>query len=304
MEELLKKLAEHLGFAAPFGYAALAFSLFSWADKELSVEAKDLLARTMRFKDYKNEQIASALVEVFDRIYTGRAVDQVVHQSDLSRSDAEVIWDKRLANWLGNLLGWRAFFRSSLFTTIILAIYVFELYRYGLYRPTDLGQESSVLLISWVFNVFTDYLSLFAIRPALTQSGKKPVAGLFWGFAWGCWIVFLGQLARAQFVEASLQGWETNKFRSDFLPDSDAFLFSDYLVWPAFAVLAWLPLFALGIVIVRLLTPLSSMVGTVQWFLKEGKEHPLKAIGYVAAVVVFLATVAGRVVLSAWKVAL
>ena len=54
-----------------------------------------------------------------------------------------------------------------------------------------------------------------------------------------------------------------------------------------------------GILIVRLLTPLSWIVGRTQWFLKEGKEHPLKAIGYVAAVVVFLGTVAGRAVFSA-----
>jgi hypothetical protein len=41
------------------------------------------------------------------------------------------------------------------------------------------------------------------------------------------------------------------------------------------------------------------VVGRTQWFLKEGKEHPLKAIGYVAAVVVFLGTVAGRAVFIA-----
>jgi len=69
--------------------------------------------------------------------------------------------------------------------------------------------------------------------------------------------------------------------------------------WPALAVFVWLPLFALGILIVRLLTPLSWIVGRAQWFLKEGKEHPLKAIGYVAAVVVFLGTVAARAVFSA-----
>jgi hypothetical protein len=69
--------------------------------------------------------------------------------------------------------------------------------------------------------------------------------------------------------------------------------------WPKAAVPECLlsrpsPLFALGIVIVRLLTPLSSMVGTVQWFLNNGKEHPLKAIGYVAALAVFLGTVLGE----------
>jgi len=71
------------------------------------------------------------------------------------------------------------------------------------------------------------------------------------------------------------------------------------LVWPALAVFVWLPLFALGIVVARLLTPLSWIVLRTQWFLKEGKEHPLKAIGYVAAVIVFIGTVAGRAVFSA-----
>ncbi len=70
-------------------------------------------------------------------------------------------------------------------------------------------------------------------------------------------------------------------------------------MWPAFVVFAWLPFFALGIVIARLLTPLAWIVGRAQWALKEGKEHPLKAIGYVAAVVVFLGTVAGRAVFNA-----
>jgi hypothetical protein len=67
-------------------------------------------------------------------------------------------------------------------------------------------------------------------------------------------------------------------------------------VWPAVIVFAWLPLFALGILTARLLTPLSWIVGRTQWFLKEGKEHPLKAIGYVAAVAVFLGTVTARAV--------
>jgi hypothetical protein len=78
----------------------------------------------------------------------------------------------------------------------------------------------------------------------------------------------------------------------------DQFLWLTF-VWPAAIVFAWLPLFALGIVTARLLTPLSWIVGRTKWFLKEGKEHPLKAIGYIAAVVVFLVTLAGRAVFSA-----
>ena len=71
-----------------------------------------------------------------------------------------------------------------------------------------------------------------------------------------------------------------------------------FFIAPALIVFAWLPLFALGIVIARLLTPLSWIVGRTQWALKEGNGHPIKAIGYVAAVVVLLGTVAVRAVFS------
>src|SRR5215472_2352082 len=99
MPEILNKLAEYFGWAVPFGYAGLAYGFFFWLDKELSDEAKAALARTMIFKDYKKEQVASALVEVFDRIYTYP------------------------------LLRWRAFFRSLLFTTVVSAIFLFEVMR-------------------------------------------------------------------------------------------------------------------------------------------------------------------------------
>ena len=84
MAELLKLL----GFTTPLIYAAAAYGFFLFLDENASDEAKDLLAQTMRLKDYKKEQIASALVEVFDRIYTYP------------------------------LLRWRAFGRSLLFTTV------------------------------------------------------------------------------------------------------------------------------------------------------------------------------------------
>ena len=40
MEEILKKLAEHFGFVAPFGYAALAYGFFHWLDENASDDAK------------------------------------------------------------------------------------------------------------------------------------------------------------------------------------------------------------------------------------------------------------------------
>lgn len=257
MEELLKLL----GFSTPLIYAGAAYGFFHWLDENASDDAKAALAQTMRFKDYKDEQVASASVEIFDRIYTYP------------------------------LLRWRAFFRSLIFTTVVSAISIFEgllLFRYV---------SVLLLLLGFGINILTDYVSLFAIRALLIRSGAKPVIGLALGTISGAAIVFAADLLRRiAFVVAS------------FIPDFhfSAFPAIIFLVWhepwlstyafPAFAVFVWLPLFALGIVIVRIVTPLSWIVGRTQWFLKEGKEHPLKAIGYVAAVVVFLVTVAGRAV--------
>jgi len=67
---------------------------------------------------------------------------------------------------------------------------------------------------------------------------------------------------------------------------------------PALAVFAWLPLFALGILAIRVLPLLSRIVEKTQWALKEGDQHPLRAIGFVAAVAVF-AVAAGMQTMSA-----
>jgi hypothetical protein len=44
----------------------------------------------------------------------------------------------------------------------------------------------------------------------------------------------------------------------------------------------------MGILAIRAAGAVSWLVGKAQWFLKGGTEHPLKAIGYVAATFVFV----------------
>ena len=61
---------------------------------------------------------------------------------------------------------------------------------------------------------------------------------------------------------------------------------------PAMAVFLWLALFAFGILVVRVPAGLSWAVGKAQWVLKDGTEHGLKAVGYVAAIIVFAIAVA------------
>jgi hypothetical protein len=157
----------------------------------------------------------------------------------------------------------------------------------------------------------TTCLSL--IRPLLIRSGTKPVIGLTLGVVTGAAIVLAANYLRMLIAAALIFVCEydlhvpLSDLPQCFLsaiwevaaPPSRMVWWSMEFAWPALAVFVWLPLFALGIVAARLLTPLSWIVGRTQWFLKEGKEHPLKANGYVASVVVFIGTVAGRVVFSA-----
>jgi hypothetical protein len=218
MEKLLEQLSEHFGFAAPLMYAAAAYALFHWLDENTSDEAKAALARTMRFKDYKKEQVASALVEVFDRIYT--------HP----------------------LLRWRAFFRSLLFTTVVSAIFVFEAYHYGFFvRPIDWGR---FVLLGLLFNVLSDYLSLFVIRPVLIRSGTKPVIGLALGTVTGAAIVLAVDTLRR--IVLTLRHYIIHPLLFAKYDDYDLIYLSAWVwqlhdlifAWPAMAVFVWLLLFA------------------------------------------------------------
>jgi hypothetical protein len=269
----MDKLAELLGYGPSFIYAAAAYGLFHWLDENASDEAKAALAKTMRLKDYKKEAVASALVEVFDRLYSYP------------------------------LLHWRAFARSMLFTILVSSAYLFEANRfYGLHMGQHIVMWVQYLTVGLPFNIVTDYLSLFLIRASLKRSGNGPVLGLSLGALGGATIVWFANALRTLAVTIIYFGFSI--FRSFQLPDvhnvwemlwyiyevAVYFLLAyPIFLWPAVTVFAWLPLFAIGILVARMLTALSWMVGRTQWFLKDGAEHPLKAIGYVAALIVFVA---------------
>ncbi len=240
MEELLK----YLGFTTPFIYAAAAYGFFYWLDENASDEARAALARTMRLKDYKSEHVASALVEVFDRIYTYP------------------------------LLRWRAFRRSVLYTTIVTVIWLFEYFHFFRFGWRDISSSTSFWFITvWLFNVLTDYLSLFLIRRVLIRSGTKPVTGLALGAVSGVAIVFAAFCLRILFLIPLFGSISISDLIGAFIYTYSATLI---VMAPALIVFVWLPLFALGIVIARLLTPLSWIVGRAQWLLKGGGRASVK----------------------------
>jgi hypothetical protein len=151
-------------------------------------------------------------------------------------------------------------------------------------------------------NVVSDYLSLFAIRPWLIKCGTRPIFALLSGTGLAAVVVFITTVIRffvsGEFVRTDsffhlliaaepIQVGPVAPVGIDFYIAS----YRHYLlitIIPAIVVFAWLPLLAMGILAIRAAGAVSWLVGKAQWFLKGGTEHPLKAIGYVAATFVFV----------------
>jgi hypothetical protein len=273
--ETVSKLLDHLGYATPLLYAAAAYGLFAWLDKEASDEAKNSLAVVMKLKAVSKQGVAAALVEAFDAIYTNP------------------------------LLRLRAVVRSFLISAFITIVFAFEMRSAGLAKIFGtVGVLGLNIFSVFLPNATTDYLSLFLIRPMLKWCGKRPVLALSCGV-----IVFFFIVCVSFAIRAALQVtvWlPAADFSGD--PRSTMELLADpetlkkvmnadearttvfFLAFiPGVAVFLWLPLYLLGLLTIRLSVPLFRLIAGIQWVLKDGKDHPLKAIGCVAAVAVFAA---------------
>jgi hypothetical protein len=113
------------------------------------------------------------------------------------------------------------------------------------------------LLIALLFNVLSDYLSLFVIRPLLIRSGTKPVIGLALGTVSGAAIVVaVNTLRLVGLIATYISVHSAFKFISNSMPWGPIWFHGLLFAWPAMAVFVWLPLLALGILIARLLAPL------------------------------------------------
>lgn len=208
------------------------------------------------------------------------------------------------------LLSPRAFLRSALFTFVVTVAYSYEYFNTsrllrGLWVLVYDGTKTNSIdetifkldvafyLATFFTNAITDYGSLFLIRRCLIRLGGTPTFALLLGALIGFDVVGLGAILRTLVLGMYASS-------AEILPNWWLFSKASLLVAaPALVVFAWLPLFALGILAIRALTPLSWLVKQVEWALRSCEGHPLKAIGYVAAAIVFVITAGWRLILGA-----
>jgi hypothetical protein len=259
------------GFAVPLMYAAATYGVFRWLDKEASGAAKVALTRKLQSKPPPKEVIGNFTIEVFDRVYTAP------------------------------LFSWRALLRSVSITAGVIVAVWYENGTLGMMQDLRIRSDGSLIFylsIFWpvVFNILSDFVSLFFIRSWLLRAREHPVLGLFGAAAVGIIIVYGATILRNWVAFLTSQ---QDQNLADYLHENIFNPFFSYDVTsPAFIVHLWLPLFALSIGLAQASGWLFKAVGWMQWFLKQGQYHPFQAVGYVASVIVF---VSGVIIQYAWR---
>jgi hypothetical protein len=159
-------------------------------------------------------------------------------------------------------------------------------------------------------NITSDYIALFIIRRFLTSGRVNPFLAMTIGPVLGITLVILCIFIRACAYVVEMDVIAYNAVSEDdrsWLFDLDRFLYDLRNVMTggsvpltsigALLVHLWLPLFALCAGLLKGLNYFLSAAHRAQWFLKRGKDHPLEAVGFVAAPLMFLGAVAFQVFL-------
>jgi hypothetical protein len=264
-----------LGFSTPLIYAGATYGFFLWLDKKASRPAKKAISGWLMPKQYDRAGTAIAILELFDRAYT--------HP----------------------LLTWRTFVRSALITYLVTGVI---LYSSGFTFSADISRAEHY--IDWPLKIFTmslfvvntlsDYVALFMIRYFLANKYINPFLALVIGPGIGVlFVVFCISVRALIFIfsitleaHASIPPMSNNWGLILFLMMNKIFLMTSV---GALLVHLWLPFFALCVGLLKGLNYLLLAAHTAQWFLKRGKDHPLEAVGFVAAPLVFLGVVAFQV---------
>ncbi len=266
----LTELLKALGVATPVIYAAATYGFFHWLDKKASGPAKKAISGWLDPKEYDRAAVAAAIVEIFDRVYTRP------------------------------LRARPAFLRSASITVLTSSVILYEF----AWLPVNivLIHNQIALLVYICGTIISDYIALFIIRRLLTNV-LSPMISAFLGPIIGIVIFFIGfalalmmsvilysLFASLAYLYNNLEWPPMYPPISTDISDATSKVFLSTLL-SGLVVHLWLPFFALSVVLAKGLTYFLLATKQVQWFIKQGQQHPLDALGLVATPLVFLGAV-------------
>jgi hypothetical protein len=244
----------------PIAFTVFIFLLVTHLDRSISDEANAILRKITGPKMPDINMIRFIAIDLFDTLYGTP------------------------------LFSLRSFLVSAIMTIIITPLVVYHLYYMTFYfmncEQCGVGFNFYTIMIA---NIFSDYLSLFAIRRFL-RSRISPYISMLLGPLVGALII----LSIYTFVDVFRYSWETGTFHPFYFIEGAQWWLSvlsrfsltsmTVIFLGAFVVQLWLPLVAIIAGIAKLfiviLTP-------TQWLIKDGYDRPLKAMSYVGAFIAF-----------------
>jgi hypothetical protein len=258
---------------SPVGSAAVTYGVFRVLDRDASKPAKTAVSSWIENTEYDYSDLRRALVGTFDRIYSSP------------------------------LLRPKAFLRSFVISAFsVYVAVVFAENNGAFFNPVFMAwllitpvHAQAVLLHSVIVS---DYISLFVIRYWLNRLGHRLLTGLVGAALIGI-IIVISIMASFAMLECFMVG--CNALQAWTLFQVEWYEYSgSRSVIVGFIVYAWLILFALGAVVLRSFNTLLRVLRLAHWF--HGRGHPLRAIGYVAATIVFVVVAISRGALSVLQV--
>jgi hypothetical protein len=279
MEELLRAL----GLGTPVYVAASTYGFFSWLDRNASTQAKHAIAQWLGGHEYERYSLQLGVLNAFDRIYGTP------------------------------LLSLRSFMRSAIISIAlcIVARVLFSIY-FGdavvaqnpkvleLYDQETTGQIILYIAVGMFPPIiFSDYASLFFVRRMLSSKLLGPFKACLLAFACG-----IGVAVIAYFIDLVAALFIVGKFNLNFvdaglqytfgLSLSDQFFWFAITMYSALLVHLWLVVFVVALLGVRLGYMILRAVEWAEWLLKQGEQHPFKAIGVIGALLAFIVIELGK----------
>jgi hypothetical protein len=268
--QYLEHVFSAIGTLTPFYLAGAVYWFFSWLDSNASAAAILAVSAWLKNNPYRQVDLRDAFRRVFDQIYT---------ESLLSR---------------------RGFARSLVISSSIwLLVLLFGALRNIIHLGND--YERFAVKAYFLTNIsllpqmiLSDYISLFVVRRVLDVSGRRPIltltlallTGIFAVFVLAMLSVFAAQTLISEFLDYEV---DTQALEELMLPGPVLwFIIILGVAIPAMIVHLWIVLLVVGVLGFRFLHLIFKGIGYAQWFLKKGARHPFKAIGIVAAFVIFL----------------
>jgi hypothetical protein len=152
-----------------------------------------------------------------------------------------------------------------------------------------------------IFNVMSDYVSLFFIKRWLLYGRQHIVTSVFVAAIVGVGFVGTAYVCKI-IIELTAYVWIFDKWEASALLAFwlDPFNLKVDLIRlaPALAVHLWLPIFGLAVVLTHTISMFARAATWMQWFIKQGQHHPFQAVGYVASVIVFAS---GVIIQFLWR---